>query len=50
MNSVARHLSSLFRQSGCAAEPLNAQLQRCSGIRVQVNNGNLEGALAFDAA
>ncbi|WJX37878.1 hypothetical protein P8452_25599 [Trifolium repens] len=47
MNSVGRCLSSLFRQSGCATEPFSAQLQQCRGIRVQVYNGNLEGALAL---
>jgi small subunit ribosomal protein S21 len=47
MNSVARRLSSFLRQSGCAAEPLIAQLQQCRGIRVQVYNGTLDGALAL---
>ncbi|KAK7312795.1 hypothetical protein VNO77_36936 [Canavalia gladiata] len=53
MNSVARHLSSLFRQSCFAAERLNGGchrmqlLQQCRGIRVRVINGNLEGALAL---
>ncbi|XP_058788271.1 uncharacterized protein LOC131662493 isoform X2 [Vicia villosa] len=47
MNSVARRISSLFRQSGYGTEPLTAQLQQSRGIRVQVYNGNLEGALAL---
>jgi small subunit ribosomal protein S21 len=47
MNSVVRRLSSLFRQSGCTTEPFNGQLQQCRGIRVQVYNGNLEGALSL---
>ncbi|XP_027353030.1 uncharacterized protein LOC113863593 [Abrus precatorius] len=53
MNSVARHLSSLFRWSGFTAEPFNTgrhqmqQLQQCRGIRVRVINGNVEGALAL---
>ncbi|KAI5409959.1 hypothetical protein KIW84_055427 [Lathyrus oleraceus] len=47
MNSVARSLSNLFRQSVFATEPFNAQLQQTRGIRVQVYNGNLEGALAL---
>jgi len=53
MNSVVRRLSSLFKQSGCGTQPFNAQhhqlqqLQSCRGIRVQVYNGNLEGALAL---
>ena len=53
MNSVARRLSTLFRQPGCAAEPFNAQhhqlqqLQQSRRIRVQVYNGNLEQALGL---
>ncbi|XP_061359720.1 uncharacterized protein LOC133303764 [Gastrolobium bilobum] len=53
MNSIARRLSSLFRQSVCTTEPLNnghhqlQQLQQCRGIRVKVLNGNLEQALGL---
>ncbi|KAI4348870.1 hypothetical protein L6164_009539 [Bauhinia variegata] len=53
MNSVARRVSSLFRQSSWAIEPLNhghhqlQQFQHCRGIRVKVINGNLEQALAL---
>lgn len=51
MNSVARHVSSLFRQALRTVEPLNDgyhqlhQLQQCRGIRVKVENGDLEKAL-----
>ncbi|XP_014500602.1 uncharacterized protein LOC106761557 [Vigna radiata var. radiata] len=53
MNSLARHLSSLFRTSGFTTKPFNTghnqmqQLQQCRGIRVRVTNGNLEMALAL---
>ncbi|KAF7845555.1 ribosomal protein S21 family protein [Senna tora] len=53
MNSIVRHISSLLRQSHRTIEPLNngshqlQQLQQCRGIRVKVENGNLERALTL---
>ncbi|QCE12413.1 Ribosomal protein S21 [Vigna unguiculata] len=53
MNSVARHLSSLFGTSGYTTQPFKIrhhqmqQLQQCRGIRVRVVDGNLEMALGL---
>ncbi|KAI9110073.1 hypothetical protein K1719_019114 [Acacia pycnantha] len=53
MSSIVRHVSSLLRQPLRTVEPLGngcnqlQQLQQCRGIRVMVENGELERALAF---
>ncbi|KAK4266987.1 hypothetical protein QN277_023836 [Acacia crassicarpa] len=53
MSSIVRHVSSLLRQPLRTVEPLSngcnqlQQLQQCRGIRVMVENGELERALAF---
>ncbi|KAK9277052.1 hypothetical protein L1049_006591 [Liquidambar formosana] len=55
MNSIARHVSTLFRHPSSTLNSLSCehrlhhhqQLQQWRGIRVKVWNGNLEQALTF---
>ncbi|XP_021746608.1 uncharacterized protein LOC110712450 [Chenopodium quinoa] len=47
MNSAMSHLTSLLKRPSSAINSASSSLQQWRGIRVRVQNGNLEQALSF---
>ncbi|KAK3005248.1 hypothetical protein RJ639_017014 [Escallonia herrerae] len=47
MNTMARHVSALFRHPNVALNSMSSVLHQWRGIRVKVRNNNLDQALMF---